>query len=43
MKADKKSKSSNVHMVLLEGIGKPFVQQVEDEVILKLLNEELQA
>jgi 3-dehydroquinate synthase len=43
MKADKKSKSSNVHMVLLEGIGKPFVQQVEDEVILKLLNEELKA
>ncbi|TYR82590.1 3-dehydroquinate synthase [Priestia megaterium] len=41
MQADKKSKKSHVYMVLLEDIGKPYVQKIDDELILNLLAEEL--
>ncbi|MBM7701724.1 3-dehydroquinate synthase [Metabacillus iocasae] len=38
MKADKKAKASAVYMVLLKAIGQPFVEKVEDELILSLLD-----
>ncbi|MBN8250222.1 3-dehydroquinate synthase [Priestia flexa] len=42
MQADKKSKQSDVYMVLLEEIGQPYVQKVEDDLILNLLSQQLE-
>ncbi|WP_110112970.1 3-dehydroquinate synthase [Bacillus sp. CGMCC 1.16541] len=37
MKTDKKAKANDVYMVLLTSIGQPFVEKVEDQFVLSLL------